>query len=83
MATAMDILDAIANDTGPRHFLTALGYAGWAPGQLEEEISANVWLTLPADAGILFDANWQEKYHAAAQTLGIDMRRMATRPGHA
>jgi len=83
IATAMDVLEAIANETGPRHFLTALGYAGWAPGQVEEEIGANVWLTLPAQARIVFDTNWQEKYQTAAQTLGIDMRLMATRPGHA
>ena len=74
IATAMDVLEAIANETGPRHFLTALGYAGWAPGQVEEEIGANVWLTLPAQARIVFDTNWQEKYQNEPELQTISLQ---------
>ena len=83
MTATIDILQDLAAGRGPDRALLALGYAGWGPGQLEEEISANVWLTLPASVDVLFNPDWQGKYQAAAQTLGIDMRLMATRPGHA
>ena len=67
----------------PRRLLVTLGYAGWAGGQLEHEISQNAWLTTPADLGILFDLPPEQKLDAAAAQLGIDMRMLSSDAGHA
>ena len=83
LSTAMDALDAIANDNGPERFMVALGYAGWGAGQLENEIANNVWLTAPADVDVLFDREHESKLDRAAASLGIDLRLMSSRPGHA
>ncbi len=78
-----DILDAIAAGDGPNNSLVALGYAGWEPGQLENEILANSWINVPATTDIVFDLPFAERWSAAAQTLGIDISRMAPDAGHA
>lgn len=78
-----DILDAMAAGTGPEKSLVALGYAGWQPGQLEAEMRANSWLTVPAKPSIIFDLPFAERWAAAAETLGIDISRMAPDAGHA
>ena len=83
LATALDVLDAIANDNGPDEFQVALGYAGWGAGQLESEVAANAWLTLPADPEIVFSVPYAERSQTAAASLGVDMRLMSPRPGHA
>jgi putative transcriptional regulator len=59
------ILDAIAHGTGPRRFLLALGYAGWAPGQLEAEIVRGDWVTVPTDEALLFDEEAGSKWERA------------------
>jgi len=78
-----DILDAIAAGDGPNKSLVALGYAGWEPGQLENEILANSWINVPATTDIVFDLPFAERWSAAAQTLGIDISRIAPDAGHA
>jgi putative transcriptional regulator len=78
-----DILDAMAAGDGPNNSLVALGYAGWEPGQLENEILANSWINVPATTDIVFDLPFAERWSAAAQTLGIDISRMAPDAGHA
>ncbi len=83
LSTALDVLQAIASDNAPQQFLVALGYAGWGAGQLEDEVANNVWLTAPAETKILFHQNNEKKLTLAAQTLGIDIRLIAARPGHA
>ena len=83
LSTALDVLQAIASDNAPHQFLVALGYAGWGAGQLEEEVANNVWLTAPAKNHILFHPKNDNKLELAAQTLGIDIRLIAARPGHA
>ena len=82
LSTAMDVLEAIAADQGPQQFLVALGYAGWGPGQLEDEIGRNVWLTTPADVDIVFSQNWSAKLQLAARPLGFDFRLIAGKAGH-
>lgn len=67
------ILKDIAADKGPAHYIFALGYAGWAPDQLEHELSDNGWLTLPGNDEILFATPDELKWKAAAQTYGIDI----------
>ncbi len=78
-----DVLDAMAMGEGPGKSLVALGYAGWGAGQLEEEILANSWLSVPATSEIVFDLPFDQRWTAAAQTLGIDITQIAPDAGHA
>jgi len=81
--TSIDVLEAVANGTGPQRMLVSIGYAGWSPGQLEEEIARNGWLTVGADAHVLFDLPIEERYNAAIKLLGIDPFMLASEAGHA
>jgi putative transcriptional regulator len=81
--TSIDVLEAVANGTGPRRMLVSIGYAGWSPGQLEEELARNGWLTVGADAHVLFDLPIEERYNAAIKLLGIDPLMLASEAGHA
>ncbi len=83
LTATLDILKAIAKGNGPRHALLALGYAGWAPGQLENEIQENGWLHCPADADLIFGRNVEGKYERALQKLGIDLAMLSNEAGHA
>jgi putative transcriptional regulator len=83
LTLSRDVLDAMAKGTGPDKSLVALGYAGWEPGQLENEMLSNSWLSVPATAAIVFDTPFNERWYKAAQTLGIDISRMSTDAGHA
>lgn len=83
LSTALEVLDAIAQDDGPEHFMVALGYAGWDAGQLEQEISDNVWLTVPAEQQIMFQLPFAERLTQAAGCLGIDLRLISAKAGHA
>ena len=81
--TSIDVLEAVANGGGPARMLVSIGYAGWSPGQLEEEISRNGWLTVGADPGILFETPIEERYVAAMKLLGIDPLMLTSEAGHA
>ncbi|GAB3462944.1 YqgE/AlgH family protein [Massilia terrae] len=81
--TSIDVLEAVASGAGPQRMLVSIGYAGWSPGQLEEEIAKNGWLTVGADAHVLFDLPVEERYNAAIKLLGIDPLMLATEAGHA
>ncbi|MDX2298812.1 MAG: YqgE/AlgH family protein [Xanthomonadaceae bacterium] len=83
VTTSRDVLEALARDEGPRHFLLALGYAGWGEGQLEAELAENAWLTVPADADLLFDVPLEQRWAAANSRLGFDPRNLAGYAGHA
>ncbi|WP_185233491.1 YqgE/AlgH family protein [Teredinibacter franksiae] len=83
LTASRDIVAAIAREQGPKHAQFALGYAGWSPGQLEEEISANSWLIVPADTGIMFDTPVEDRWGATARQLGVDMNLISTTAGHA
>ena len=83
LTTSRDILRAIANDEGPGDHLIALGYAGWAAGQLEQELAENSWLTLPGDSDIIFSTPAEQRLGAAAAQLGIDMNLISGQAGHA
>ena len=83
VTTSRDVLEAIASGEGPTRRLVALGYAGWGGGQLEEEMSANAWLSGPADADILFQLPSAQRWQAAAQLLGIDLNLLSGEAGHA
>ncbi len=83
LTATLDILKAIAGGTGPRSAVLALGYAGWAPGQLETEIQANGWLHCPADAELIFGDRIETKYDHALRKLGIDPGMLSSEAGHA
>jgi putative transcriptional regulator len=83
LTATLDILKAIARGDGPRSALLALGYAGWAPGQLEAEIQANGWLHCPADPELIFGPDTEGKYEKALKKLGIDLGKLSSEAGHA
>ena len=83
LTTSKDILQAVGEGVGPRHLLVTLGYAGWSEGQLEQEISQNAWLSVPADARILFDMPAEARLPAAMALLGIDYATLSEEAGHA
>ncbi|MFS8037277.1 YqgE/AlgH family protein [Xanthobacter sp. AM11] len=83
LTATLDILKAIAGGRGPSSAVLALGYAGWAPGQLETEIQANGWLHCPADAELVFGASVESKYDLALRKLGIDPGMLSSDAGHA
>ena len=81
--TSIDVLEAVAKGKGPERMLVSIGYSGWSPGQLEDEISRNGWLTVGADTRILFDVPVEERYMAAMKLLGFDPLMLASEAGHA
>jgi putative transcriptional regulator len=83
VTTSRDVLEAIAAGRGPQQSLVALGYAGWAGGQLEEEMRANSWLSGPADNNIIFRLPDDARWLAAAQLLGVDLNLLSAEAGHA
>ena len=83
LTLSRDILDAIAAGGGPEKCLVALGYAGWEAGQLEAEMLANSWLSVPATSRIVFDTPFADRWKEAAGILGIDISRMSSDAGHA
>jgi putative transcriptional regulator len=83
LTTSQDILQAVARGEGPRQMLVTLGYAGWAPGQLEHELSQNAWLTVQAIPEVLFEMRAEERLAAAMDLLGIDFANLSEQAGHA
>jgi len=83
LTATLDILKAIANGSGPESAVLALGYAGWAPGQLESEIQANGWLNCEADSSLIFGADADQKYDLALKKIGIDLGKLSSEAGHA
>ena len=83
LTATIDILRAIARGAGPAQAMLALGYAGWSSGQLESEILANGWLTCPADADLIFDADLDGKYDRALAKLGVHAAMLSSDAGHA
>jgi putative transcriptional regulator len=81
--TSKDILAVIGNDLGPEKALIALGHAGWEPGQLEQELKENVWLTVEADDDLLFNTPVHSKWRAAVNKLGVDVWQLTQEIGHA
>jgi putative transcriptional regulator len=83
LTATLDVLKAIAKGDGPGNALLALGYAGWAPGQLETEIQDNGWLHCSADADLIFGSDVGTKYDRALRKLGIDVGMLSSEAGHA
>ena len=83
MTTSKDVLEHISSDGGPQRFFVALGYAGWSAGQLEDEIAHNGWLTVDADASIVFDTPVEQRLDAAMSLIGISSLSLSQTAGHA
>lgn len=83
MTLSRDVLDAIASGHGPDKSIVALGYAGWDAGQLEAEMLANTWLSVPASPEIVFDVPFEHRWRTAADVLGIDLNQLSPDAGHA
>ncbi len=83
LTATLDILKAIARGQGPKSAVLALGYAGWAPGQLEIEIHANGWLNCDADPELVFSTRAELKYESALRKIGIDPAKLSSEAGHA
>lgn len=83
VTSSSDILKAIAEGKGPQNYLITLGYAGWAPGQLEHEIIDNTWLNGEASTNIVFNTPDEERWEAAAAQIGVDLSKVSVDVGHA
>ena len=83
LTATLDILKAIAHGQGPQSAVLALGYAGWAPGQLETEIQDNGWLNCDADSELIFGTDIDGKYEKAMRKLGVDLGKLSSDAGHA
>ncbi len=83
LTATLDILKAIAHGSGPHDAVLALGYAGWAPGQLEQEIQQNGWLHCDADPELIFGRDANGKYEKALRKIGIDVGMLSSEAGHA
>jgi len=83
LTATLDILKAIARGEGPLSAILALGYAGWAPGQLEQEINQNGWLHCAADSDLIFGQDNDGKYAKAMKKIGIDLGMLSSEAGHA
>jgi putative transcriptional regulator len=78
-----DVLNVMATGDGPEKSLVALGYAGWGAGQLEDEMLANSWLSVVATPDIVFELPFDQRWTAAARSLGIDITQIVPDAGHA
>ncbi|GJL89151.1 MAG: UPF0301 protein [Minwuia thermotolerans] len=83
MTATVDILRAMASGVGPGEAILALGYAGWAPGQLEQEIQRNDWLHCTADSDLIFEVALDSKWEAAVRRIGIDPAMLSMQAGRA
>lgn len=83
ISASKDALRDIAEGIGPKNFLITLGYAGWEPEQLTDEIAQNAWLVVPFDQHILFEVPHEERWVRAPEKLGIDIYRISEQTGHA
>jgi len=83
LTATVDILRDMATGIGPRHCMLALGYAGWGPGQLEEELQKNGWLHVGADDGLVFGSDLDGKWERAIAKIGIDFTKLSSQVGHA
>ena len=83
VTTSRDVLAAMAQGAGPAQAVIALGYAGWEAGQLDEEVLQNAWLTVPCDDALIFELPYEQRWHAAARLLGVELSRISTQAGRA
>ena len=83
LTTSRDLLEAIAQGEGPRHYLVALGFSGWGEGQLEAEILQNSWLNAPVSRELMFSTPIEQRWQKAAALMGVNWHAVAGYVGHA
>jgi putative transcriptional regulator len=83
LTATIDVLKAIAAGEGPKRRVLALGYAGWAEGQLDAEIQANGWLLVPADLDLVFGNDNDTKWARSLAKIGVDLTLLSSEAGHA
>ncbi|MBX7147235.1 MAG: YqgE/AlgH family protein [Alphaproteobacteria bacterium] len=83
LTATINVLRSIADGQGPQKRLITLGYAGWGPGQLDQEIHENGWLNLETDENILFEVNYEKKWEHAIQKIGANVGHLSSEIGHA
>lgn len=83
ISSSVEMLHALAKGEGPKKYRIALGYAGWAPGQLEEELEENSWISVPLSNELIFNGDDSEKWKRAAKLQGVDLTKLSTVAGHA
>ena len=83
LTSTSEFFDDLAKGNGPKNSILALGYAGWGPGQLEDEILQNSWMNLSVEASFLFDDAISNKWNRAYKLLGIDPKQLSIFSGNA
>lgn len=83
MTTSRDIIIGLTQDNEVNKALATIGYSSWSPGQLEQELAANSWLSVPADMKVLFDIPYKQRYQAALKLLNINVANLSGLAGHA
>lgn len=83
LTATVDILKALADESGPKRHIIILGYAGWGPGQLEDEINQNAWLSTEPTGEVLFETPDDQKWPRAMESLGVDIAMLSSEAGHA
>ena len=83
LTATVEVLRALAEGNGPRQWILCLGYAGWGPGQLDQEIQANGWLHCPADEALVFDRDLESKWERAITKIGVSLHFLSGEVGHA
>lgn len=83
MTVSDDFIEALSQNKAPQQFIVCLGFAGWKPGQLAQELQSNSWLTIPYNQALLFDSPIERKWEIALSTLGISPEFLTLEAGHA
>lgn len=83
LSSNLEILKDISSGAGPENKIFALGYAGWGPNQLESEIEANSWISVPATRELVFGTDNSAKWNKAAKSIGVDLYKFSSEVGHA
>lgn len=83
MTTSRDIIIGLTQDNEVNKALATIGYSSWSAGQLEQELAANSWLSVPADMKVLFDIPYKQRYQAALKLLNINVANLSGLAGHA
>ncbi|MCK3658130.1 hypothetical protein A4G18_05235 [Pasteurellaceae bacterium Pebbles2] len=82
LTTSADVIDTFGTANAPEKFLVGLGCASWTPGQLEQEITENMWLVMPADERIIFDLPYEERWAEAQKLLGFNSYHLVEKAGY-
>ena len=83
LSTSKDVLEAISEGKGPKDFLITLGYSGWNSGQLDDELSENAWIVVPAKFDLIFRTNSEDIINKLSKELGFDLQMVSPDFGNA